>query len=446
MKRGQKVCSGYDTCRRDAPPVQGLRGTLTNFLNPPNWRMKNLNLRAALVASLWALAGAGCLYGQDWPQWRGPNRDGKAAGFVAPDKWPEKLTQKWSVPVGVGDSTPALVGDRLYVFGRQDAEEVIQCLDVGSGKQIWENRYPAQHVVTGPPARHPGTRSSPVVADGKVCALGVGGILSCLDASTGKLLWRKQSPDDFLGTPCRFDAAMSPIVADGRCIVHIGAKTNGAIVAFDLPTGEPKWKWTGDGPAFSSPITMVVQGSEQLVTLTAKFVVGLDLAAGKLLWQVPFEAVQGNLTTPVIDGQTVIYTGQGKGMSALKIERRGEGFAATPLWTNSQLGARFTTPVLKDGLLFGYNNHFFCASAQNGATLWTDTVNRGNSAALVDAGSVILATTVNSELTALRPSQREYVELAKFKVAGTEVWAHPVLAGNRIYVRDRETVTLWVTE
>jgi outer membrane protein assembly factor BamB len=348
--------------------------------------------------------------------------------------------------VGVGDSTPALVGDKLYTFGRQDADEVIQCLDAASGKAVWESRYPAGHVVTGPPARHPGTRSSPAIADNKICTLGVGGILSCLDAQNGKVLWRKQSTDDYQGIPYQSDASMSPLLEDGTCFVHLGGKTNGALFAFDLVNGSPKWKWTGDGPASSSPVIMMVGSTKQLATLTAKFVVGLGLADGKLLWQVPFEATQGNNTTPIIEGQTIIYTGQGKGMFAARIQARNDAFEVTPLWTNKSLGDRFTTPVLKDGLLYGYNGHLFCANAQTGATVWEDATNRGNSAALVDVGPVMLALTVNSELAVFKPSDKEYSELAKFKVADTETWAHPVADGNRVFVRDRESVALWTIE
>jgi outer membrane protein assembly factor BamB len=360
------------------------------------------------------------------------------SGFTAPQAWPNQLTQKWKGTVGIGDSTPVLVGEKLYAFGRQDTNEVITCLDVGSGKTLWEERYPAQHVVTGPPARHPGTRSSPAVAQGKLCALGVGGILSCLDAESGKVIWRKQSTNDFLGTAYDFDSSMSPLIAEGRCFVHVGGKGKGAVLAFDLASGEPKWKWDGDAPSSSSPVVLILQGRKQLVTITAKSVLGLDLSDGKLLWQLPFEATQGNNTTPIIDGQIVIYTGQGKGMFAVRIEPQADGFAAIPVWTNAQLGARFTTPVLKDGLLFGYHNHLFCADAQSGATLWADATNRGNSAALIDAGEVMLALGVNSELMAFKPSGKEYVELARIKVADSETWAHPVVCGKRLFVRDRE--------
>jgi outer membrane protein assembly factor BamB len=239
---------------------------------------------------------------------------------------------------------------------------------------------------------------------------------------------------------------MSPLLEDGICYVHLGPRTNGAVFAFNLANGSLKWKWTGEGPSCSSPVILTMESARQLVTLTAKSLVGLSLTDGKLLWQVPFEAAQGNNTTPVISGQTVICSGQGKGMFAFKIEGKGDAFTATALWTNKAAGARFTTPVLKDGSLYGYNGHLFCASAETGATLWEDATNRGNSAALVDVGSIMLALTVNSELTAFKPSAREYAELARFKVAETETWAHPVVFGNRVLVRDRESLALWAIE
>jgi outer membrane protein assembly factor BamB len=238
---------------------------------------------------------------------------------------------------------------------------------------------------------------------------------------------------------------MSPIVEEGRCIVHVGVKTNGAIISFDLGNGEPKWKWDGDGPANSSPVAMTVGGKKQLVSLTAKKLVGLDLADGKLLWQLPFEASQGNNTTPVVAGSTVICTGQGKGLLAVKIEQEGGSFAATPLWTNTQFGTRFTTPVLKDDLLYGYSGSFFCIDARTGAPLWDEAANLGQNASLVDAGSVIFALGGRGELLAFKPGS-QYTQLARFTLAGSETWAHPVVAGNRIFIKDSEMVALWSIE
>jgi outer membrane protein assembly factor BamB len=400
---------------------------------------------AAIIAAV-ILGGASCVLAQDWPQWRGPNRDGKLSGFVAPQNWPKELTQKWKVTVGIGDSSPALVGNRLYAFGRQEANEVVRCIDAVSGKVLWQEIYPAQFVVTGVSARHPGTRSSPVVADGRLCVLGVGGILSCLDAATGRVLWRKQSAADYLDTAYQFESSTSPIVVDGMCVVYLGGKGQGSLIAFDLVSGRAKWKYSGDAPAPSSPVVMTVEGTRQIVTINEKQVIGVSLADQMLLWQVPFKARPVNTTTPVIDGQTVFVTGQSMGTLAIRVAKRDGMFTAEPMWTNNdaQAGSSFTTPVLRDGLLFGYAaTKLQCLSAQTGQVLWADTAARGQGAAIVDAGSALIALTVNGELSVYLPSDKQYTELARYKVGEPEIWAHPVVAGKSIFIRDKESITLW---
>src|SRR6185369_9222307 len=146
--------------------------------------MKNADRTMTLVLSCLASTMASGAWAQDWPQWRGPDRDGKASGFTAPKTWPKELTQKWKVTVGDGVATPALVGDRLYVFSRQDGEEVLRCLKADSGNEVWAQKYKAA-TIGGPPRDFPGPRCSPVVADGKVATLGVHGILACYEAESG---------------------------------------------------------------------------------------------------------------------------------------------------------------------------------------------------------------------------------------------------------------------
>jgi outer membrane protein assembly factor BamB len=153
-----------------------------------------------------------------------------------------------------------------------------------------------------------------------------------------------------------------------------------------------------------------------------------------------------NAATPIIDGQTVIYTGAGRGAKAVKIEKQGDAFAAKELWSNPDLAPQFNTPVLKDGLLFGCTdkNSLYCIDAKTGKTAWTDATARGSGgfAAIVDAGSCLLALPNNSELIVYKPSGTQYEEVAKVKVSDTPTYAHPVLAGNRIFVKDQETVAM----
>jgi outer membrane protein assembly factor BamB len=409
--------------------------------------MKNATRFVFLGSSLILFAMAFNAPAQDWPQWRGLNRDAKVSGFTPPQTWPPQLNQKWKVMVGKGDATPALVAGKLFVFSRQDDYEVIQCLDAATGAGVWTNKYEAL-APTGAAGRHPGPRSSPTVANGKVVTLGVDGMLSCLEADSGKLVWRK---NDVQGWPS-FYTAMSPIVLDGLCIAQLGGKSDGVVAAYDLATGAEKWKWSGDGAAYASPVLMQVGDAKLIVTQTDKRLVALTLSDGKLAWEAPFAAQgmgAGNYDTPIIDGQTLIYTGVGRGTVAVKLEKQGEAFTATPLWSNTEISPRFCTPVLKNGLLFGLSQdgNFYCLNAQTGKTAWVEAgAKRDAFGSILDAGSVLVALTSKSHLIVFQPSDKAYTEVASIKVADTATYAHPVLAGNRVFVEDANSLTLWTLD
>jgi outer membrane protein assembly factor BamB len=410
----------------------------------------NARLLLTLAAGLGlALAAARA---DDWPQWRGPNRDGHVTGFQAPATWPKALTQKWKIPVGEGVATPALVGDKLYVFSRQDGNEVVRCLNAADGSEVWQDKYPTGGA-SGPSSGFSGPRSSPTVADGKVVTLGVRGILSCLDAASGKKLWRK---DDYKDSLPRFFVSCSPIVADGLCIVQLGGESGGAIVAYDLATGDQKWKWTGDGNAYASPVLLAADGTKMAVAETANNIVGIQVGNGRLLWKTPFPLsgrMAYNACTPMVEGQTVLFSGTGRGTRAVKVEKQGDGFAAKEVWSNPEASVQFNTPVIKNGLVFGISDKasLFCLNAQTGKTLWTapmPTKTRRDQGygSVIDAGPVLMAITPVSELMVFQPSDKEFQKVASYKVADDQVFAYPVVAGNRVFVKDQNSVTLWAIE
>ncbi len=406
--------------------------------------MRKYNLVSAIVIMI--LITSANLYSQDWPQFRGPNRDSKVTGFKAPATWPAELKQVWKVTVGTGDATPVLSGKKLYLSTRQNAEEVVLCLDAETGKEIWKTTYPAA-AVTGPSTSHPGPRSTPAVAQGKIVTYGVTGILTCLDAATGKILWKKDNPGNLVP---QFYTGMSPLITEGMCIVHTGTKDKGTIAALDLATGNEKWKWEGDGPAYSSPSLMTVDGKKMVVVQTEKNLIGLGLTDGKLLWQVATPPQQRfyNSTSPYINGQIIYYTGQGSGTKAIQIVKEGDKFSVKELWSNPEVGAKWNTPILKDGYLYGFTDQrrIYCLDAKTGKTAWLDETINSDFATILDCGSVIIGFPSTGNLIVFKPDPKAYSEIAKYKVAETPVYAFPVISGNTVYVKDADSLAEYKIE
>jgi outer membrane protein assembly factor BamB len=337
-------------------------------MNTPKW----IRSFAAVVL----VATASISMAQDWPQWRGPNRDAKASGFKAPAAWPKELTQKWKVSVGGGVSTPAVVGNRLFVFARDGDDEILRCLNAETGDEVWqakslpkESQFRGDNGYTGP-------RSSPTVADGKVVTFGVTGVLSCFDAATGKEVWRNA---DFENETPTFHTSSSPIVVNGLCIAQLGNERSGGIYAFDLATGAERWKWTEDGPEYGSPVLMTIDNTQHVVAPTNENLVAFS-TDGKVVWQMPYEQ-GGRYTsaTPIVHGDTLIVAGPGSGVSAFRLKKDGDRLVEEKLWSNTDNSLVFNTPVLKDNLLVGLSSagQLFCINIENGAsTAWTAPITR----------------------------------------------------------------------
>ncbi len=197
---------------------------------------------------------------QDYPQWRGRNRDGAASGFSEPKAWPEKLTRRWKVEVGEGYATPIVVGQRVYAFARRDGKEALLSLDAATGKIVWQTGYTAPPLAPGSvAAKHGnGPKATPLFHNGKIYTLGLSGIFSAFDAKTGKLMWQKPAPAD----PPYYGMAVSPVGDKDLVIVHPGS--NGPLTAFDANTGAVKWAVNGDS-AWASPIIVELGGTRQVV-------------------------------------------------------------------------------------------------------------------------------------------------------------------------------------
>jgi outer membrane protein assembly factor BamB len=388
-------------------------------------------------------------FAQDWPQWRGPNRDGVVASFAAPKVWPEKLKTVWKVPVGIGHSSPVVVARRVYLHSRQDENEVASCFDLETGKQLWRDSYPTPYMMNPAAVSHgKGPKSTPVVYNNKLYTLGISGILSCYDTATGQVKWRKEFSKQFKATAPLFGVATSPIVHNGLLIVHVGGHDSGALMAFNAETGDVKWTWTGDGPGYASPIVFESGGTAQIVTQTQKSIAGFSAATGEQLWRIPFETeyVQ-NIVTPVVYKETLIFSGLDKGTMAIRVIKRGGGkWETEQVWQNPDVSMYMNSPVVSGDYLFGLSHkrkgQFFCIDARNGQTVWAGDGRDGDNAAIVAAGKFLFFLTDAADFIVARGDAKRFEVLKKYSVADSPTWAHPVIVGNRILIKDASSLAL----
>jgi outer membrane protein assembly factor BamB len=383
----------------------------------------------------------------DWPQWRGPNRDGAVVGLAAPQAWPKELREQWRVTVGTGHSSPVVANGRVYQFARQGEDEVLIALEAATGKQLWKTPGLPVAYEMNPAARGhgKGPKSTPVVAGGRVYTLGITGVLSAHDAKTGSLLWRKDFSKQYPVTSPLYGTAMSPVVEGGLVIAHVGGHDRGALTAFDAATGAVKWSFEPDGPAYSSPVVFTSGGERHVVTFTQKELVAVSAANGKLLWKLPAKTMYDtNSNTPVVYQDTIIFSPEGKGIVAVRPSKQGEAWAAQEVWANAENELYMNTPVLHGGTLYGLSarrkGQFFAVSAETGKTLWQSDGRAGENAALLNVGGTLLALTNDAVLYVLPSGSKTFAPAAQYTVAPSPTWAHPVFLGDRLLVKDETTL------
>ena len=406
-----------------------------------------MSLRTAVVAAAAfpVLAAAG--FAADFPQWRGPARDGLITGLAPRTSWPEALKPAWKVTVGVGHSSPVVVGDRVFQFSRVGDDEVVQALDLASGKSVWRQSYPAPYTMNMAAMSHgKGPKATPLVEGGRVFTLGISGILSAFDAATGRVLWRKEFGAQFKETSPLFGAATSPIIDQGRLIVYVGGNGQGALTAFAPATGAVLWAFKGDGPGYTSPLVADLAGVRQVVTMSDSNLVGVSADKGELLWKLPFttEYVQ-NAVTPLVRGDLVIYTGLEHAVKAVRIVKTGTALVAQPVWENAEVASYMSSPVLAGDRVYGLSHkkkgQFYCLDAVTGKTIWLSEGRQGDNAALLAGGGALFLLTTESELLVANPVAPSFSVLKRYSVATSPTWAHPVVLGDGVVVKDLETLT-----
>jgi outer membrane protein assembly factor BamB len=392
------------------------------------------------------LALASIAAAADWPQWRGSNRDGISQEKGLLKEWPKEGPRLlWQVKdLGNGFSTPAVVGERLYVISNRGMDdERVQALSVADGKEIWSTRLGNVGKNDGP--QYPGARSTPTVDGQLLYALGSDGDLVCLETQSGKERWKKNLRSDFDGQPGKWAYAESPLV-DGRTLVCTPGGTKATLVALDKASGETIWTSQvpeGDQAAYASVIAVEPGGIKQYVQFLEKGLVGVDAKSGQLLWRYE-KTAQGspaNIPTPIAGG-SFVYSSTGRGGGGLvELKSNGGSVTAEQVYYIAQLPTSIGGAVLVDGQLYGTNGKgLMCVDFATGDVKWQD--------AGVGAGSVCYADGrlyvhgENGDVALVEAASEGYREKGRFTPPDqpdrgrAKAWTYPVVASGRLYIRD----------
>jgi len=374
-----------------------------------------------------------------WPDWRGPGRDGLSP--YVPSKLPDDAKFLWRKPMaGVGLAGLAVTPEYVIVSDKDKAwkRDIFRCLDADTGKGLWTIEYPAAGEMdfTNSP------RANPVIHDGLVYLLGAFGDLHCAELSTGRVVWKRNIARDFGAKPPAWGMCSSPLVVDNKLIVNPGAK-DASIAALELRTGKVVWKTPGEPTAYSSFIIGTFGGVRQIIGYDSISVGGWDPATGKRLWELlPKNEGDFNVPTPVNVGGKLLLTTENNGTRLYGFDNNGK-INATPLAHNDDLSPDTSTPVVVGDRVFGCFAGLFCLDLTNGlkTVYCSEDDIFEDYAAMIGGNGRVLIVTVDGEIILIEASSDSYraqSRLSCFKQ--TEIWSHPALVGDRLYLRTTSEV------
>ena len=402
-----------------------------------------------LLLATTALAG-------DWPQWRGPARDGHAPGDqITLSTLPKQPTALWTIPIGNGQASPIVAAGRVFYLDEQQGQETAHALDLATGKEIWQTPFDqseqfANNYGTGP-------RCTPLVDGDRLYVQSCRGEFRCLATADGKTIWRTNFEKDwatpFFGnkkenapeakeTAARRHGNNGSAAIDGdRIFVPVGSPTKGTLVAFDKKTGKVLWTAGSDNTAYSSIVVATLAGTRQAVHLTADALMGVDVTSGKILWRTPVKTgAKRHVLTPLIAGDTVTLASSSVGLTKFEIKHEAGAFKINEAWKNDRLKITLATPVLVGGHLYGLGQgsktDFVCVDFNTGEIKWSQP-GFVDYAAVIAVGDKLLVQSSSGELLLLNANPQKFAELGRTQACGT-TWSHPAFADGKLILRDKK--------
>ena len=416
--------------------VRGVTGDLVPIIEF-RWRPSPRPLETAPPPTARETAGRPIRFGQDFPGFLGPDRNAVVEGAPLAADWSARPPEiVWRRPIGAGWSGFAIAGGLAYTQEQRGEREFVTCYDAATGKQIWACGYRARYAAT---LAGEGPRCAPAIADGKVFALGATGVLSALEAKSGRLLWRRRITEDAGAKVPEWGFAGSPLVWKGLVIVSAGGRDGRSLLAYRAADGEPAWA-AGDAPAsYSSPFLAELSGRRLVLIFNADRISAHNPQTGRVEWEYPWDARNPHVAEPVLVASNRVVFSSGYGVGAELLETRFEnGWEVRRIWKSRALKAKFANFIAWRGFLYGLDDGVLaCVDLKDGKRRWRR--GRYGHGQMLRRGDLLLVTGERGELFLVHPEPSGLVELGRFRVFNVKSWNPPALSGEALLWRnDRE--------
>jgi outer membrane protein assembly factor BamB len=406
---------------------------------------------------------------QDWPDWRGVNRDGIWSETGITEKFDDKIqTPKWSVTVGSGYSGPTVANGKVYLTDLQKQPvqtEGVLCFDENTGKKLWEFRYPCEYVSVGYPA---GPRASVVISENKAYSLGTMGNLFCFNATTGDVLWQRDLNREYELRMPIWGISATPLITGDKIILQISGSNNACVIALDKNTGKEIWRNLEDIAAYSAPIIIEKNGKKVMVVWTEDSLSGLNPENGEVYWRFPWKTGSGmSIATPVLYNDNIFVSAFYSGSLLVKLGN--DYTSAEKVWQREGESERKTdalhcvmnTPVIIDDFIYGVDSYgeLRCLELATGDRVWEDLTavnkNRWANIHFIQNGNKTWMFNEHGELiiSELSPkglkeiSRTKIIEPTKEQLPRGVTWSHPAFANKHVFIRnDKELVCIDLTD
>ena len=366
-----------------------------------------------------------------WSGFRGPQRDSIVHGSKIKTDWSAvPPVQMWRRPIGPAWSSFAVYNGRVYTQEQRGEEEIVGCYDLSTGKPIWKHSDNARFYESN---AGPGPRATPTLYNGRVYAQGATGIVNVLDATTGAVVWKRNSVSDTGAKVPGWGIAGSPLVVNDLVIVA----ASGSMVAYDLASGNPRWLGPTGGVGYSSPQLVTINGVQQVVLLNSNGAISVSLADGKLLWEHKWEGVPIVQPGVAPNGDLLVSVSESSGLRRLAVAQASGGWTVQERWTSEDIYPWFNDFVVHKGYAFGFNgSSLVCVNLEDGKLKWKGKRYGYGQLILLPDQDVLLIVSEQGEIALAKATPDQFTELAHFPALEGKTWNHPVLVGNVLLVRN----------